>query len=72
MKTVKRAFDNKIISSCDIKLGAVVSFVFIFRGAESGVAVAARPTCNPTLGLSSFQSSKLCNAERGVALLGAG
>ena len=46
VKTVKRAFDNKIISSCDIKLGAVVSFVFIFRGAESGVAVsvAARPT----------------------------
>ena len=42
VKTVKRAFDNKIISSCDIKFGAVVSFVIIFLGAESGVAVAAR------------------------------
>ena len=44
VKTVKRAFDNKIISSCDTKFGGVVSFVFIFRGAESGVAVTARPT----------------------------
>ena len=44
VKTDKRAFDNKIISSCDIKFGGVVSFVFIFRGAESGVAVTARPT----------------------------
>ena len=42
LKTVKRTFDNEIISSCDIKLGAVVNFVF--RGADSGVAVAARPT----------------------------
>ena len=42
LKTVKRAFANKIKSSCDIKLGAVVSFVI--RCAESGVAVAARPT----------------------------
>ena len=42
LKTVKRAFANKIISSCDIKLGVVVSFVI--RCAERGVAVAARPT----------------------------
>ena len=40
--TVKREFDSKIISSCDIKLGAVV--IFLIRGAERGVAVAARPT----------------------------
>ena len=62
MKTVKRTFDNKIISSCDIKLGAVVNFVF--RGADSGVAVAARPTILHLV--SSFQSSKLCNAERAL------
>ena len=39
LKTVKREFDSKIISSCDIKSGAVV--IFLIRGAERGVAVAA-------------------------------
>ena len=40
--TVKREFDSKIISSCDIKSVAVV--IFLIRGAERGVAVEARPT----------------------------
>ena len=71
VKTVKRAFDNKIISSCDTKFGGVVSFVFIFRGAESGVAVTARPTILHLV-CRLFTSSQLCNAERGVAMLGAG